>query len=252
MTARIRVGGLFVGLFDHASNFDDRRIQVTKMEMDCILKGYPPWYQDPLSLSNGHSVPHPIQDGSDVYRGGWIVAVGLSSTRPTALAFMETRKMDGLRNYVAVGRAFDRVLHSMTNLGKSFREPRVRIAQELVLSAYASERMAPSAFRDLFRRSLLTEDFGPGWFECTDFAQNLTNDQSKLIMQVFNQYEELSDDQIQGLDGILKTALRAALVGTYKVVTTILYDRTTHFRMLPELMQDRHIYVFERRDDYEN
>lgn len=55
---------------------------LTKAEIGRIASGYPPWYQESLLTSGGLRIPYPCKTLDDVARGGWIVAIGLSSQKP--------------------------------------------------------------------------------------------------------------------------------------------------------------------------
>lgn len=52
------------------------------------MNGYLPWYREHLSCVHGHSLPFPSRNHTDITRGGWVVAVGLTETvtkEPSAL-----------------------------------------------------------------------------------------------------------------------------------------------------------------------
>jgi hypothetical protein len=93
------------------------RIELTKKELERILDGYPPWYSEYLILANGDSIPHPIKSMDDVARGGWIVAIGLSSTRPTEQKCMKPGlpSEKPCRYPPALTSAFRRVSHGLRN-----------------------------------------------------------------------------------------------------------------------------------------
>lgn len=70
---------------------------LTKQELSLIIEGYPPCYRESVRLitqearqessaamsqSSMISIPSPIQEQRDIYRGGWILAEGLSRTMP--------------------------------------------------------------------------------------------------------------------------------------------------------------------------
>ncbi|KIM38520.1 hypothetical protein M413DRAFT_447749 [Hebeloma cylindrosporum] len=54
---------------------------LTILEIDRLLRGYPPFYREVLSC-NGMRVPSPIRTDRDVSRGGWVIGAGLSFTNP--------------------------------------------------------------------------------------------------------------------------------------------------------------------------
>jgi hypothetical protein len=50
---------------------------LTKAEVQCLIDGYPPFYREMINCGR-HIIPSPIRDDRDMYRGGWIISVGLS------------------------------------------------------------------------------------------------------------------------------------------------------------------------------
>jgi hypothetical protein len=97
-------------------------LERTKKETEKILDGYPPYYAETLRLVNGSHIPHPIQTVEDIYRGGWIVAVGLSRTLPTVSHRMKNLAEEEPRLPMAVRKAFARVIHGLKNAEKAFPE----------------------------------------------------------------------------------------------------------------------------------
>ncbi|PVI00095.1 hypothetical protein DM02DRAFT_614600 [Periconia macrospinosa] len=225
------------------------RIQVSKKEMDLLFQGYPPWYQDPLSLANRGQVPHPIQGSRDIFRGGWIVAVGLSRTLPISFEFLGPKKAGEAPEYAF--RALERITHRLKNLSQLFGGRRIELATELVDDArsYVQESAAPSSLWMYFERSAFTGGFGSRWHQDTrrEFAQTLTNNDCILAMQIFNQYEDLSESQKLSLEPILTLVLRAMLVGVYQVATEFHEYKKWERRkdqLPPELLTDRSVYLY--------
>jgi len=199
------------------------RLDVTKREMELILQGYPPWYQNPLRLPAGRAVHHPIRDQSDLSRGGWIVAVGLSPTLPVAAECMD--KKEG--SVAIVDQALDRVIHCLENLEKAFPEQErvsvaCRVAKKL-RSRHGRFGFSRSSFIYLFKDVILRAG------ELPDLINDWTYQQINTVMAVFSQYEPLTSEQTAELRPILETALRVALFGVYQVF--------------------KHLYVSGLRDD---
>jgi hypothetical protein len=223
------------------------RLDVTKREMELILQGYPPWYQNPLSLPDNRYIPHPILDPSDLSRGGWIVAVGLSPTVPVAPDFMD-RDSDG--RVVIVDRALDRMVHCLENLEKAFPgDQSVSIAHKLMQDVRSIRRFGYSGshLNALFRHSNF-EQGRQRWYAFRESTEGLTNQQISTAMQVFSRYAPPTNDEITELRPVLKTVFRAALVGTHQVLSHLYIadGRPQPYVLPPDLTKDGLVYVRER------
>ena len=110
------------------------RLDVTKLEMSCILKGYHPWFQPHLALANGKSILHPIRNADDTARGGWIVAVGLSSTLPVAYHFMSRDgECESKTKRTPLAHAFRRLLRCLQEVAQAIPgSPLVKSAQDII------------------------------------------------------------------------------------------------------------------------
>ena len=219
------------------------RLDVTKREMELILQGYPPWYQNPLRLPGGRAVPHPIRDQSDLSRGGWIVAVGASPTLPVPVDFMDRKE----NVVVIVDQALDRVIHCLENLRDAFpEEERVSVARTLVAKVRSeNSRFGCSRSRmvNLFKKANFNYHY------LSDITSGLTSQQINISMAVFNQYERLTSEQKVELEPVLETALRVAMLGVYRVVVHLnsFEARTDRLRITsPHLERDGFVYVRER------
>jgi hypothetical protein len=216
-------------------------------EMELILQGYPPWYQNPLSLPNNRYIPHPILHPSDLSRGGWIVAVGLSPTVPVAPDFMD-RDSDG--RVVIVDRALDRMVHCLETLEKAFPEEQsVSTAHRLMQYVRFIRRFGYSGsyLNALFRHSNF-EQGRQRWYAFRESTEGLTNQQIGTAMQVFSRYTPPTNDDITELRPVLKTALRAALVGTHQVLSHfyVADGRPQPYVLPPNLIKDGLVYIRER------
>jgi hypothetical protein len=246
------------------------RMSVTKKEMDCLFEGYPPWYQEPLLLANGNSIPYPVEDLDDAQRGGWIAAVGLSPTlpQPYQLIASEAKGSSWRRKHITLRKAFNRVLRGLEKIANVFPD------EELVAAA---RRIIENTSQGLLEHhdttSALLYPFlfgnpnpfdkvygGHGWVQMTnlDFARTLTDEQCKLAIQVFNHYNDLSDLETEQLKPIWRTVLRVILVGSYRVMDYFSecdggrYFENTMALEAPELGQNRTVYLRDRQEEDEN
>jgi hypothetical protein len=233
------------------------RIQVSKKEMDLVSQGYSPWYQDPLSLANGSRVPHPIQENADMYRGGWIVAIGLSPTPPITFAFLGLEGGEKMQKHVL--RALERIKHRLKNLFQIFRDPKIETAIGLVNLARSVVKgsCSQSRFNEQSSRYSLKLGFEMYWYERDTqlgFAETLTDNDCILAMQIFNQYEDLSDSQKLSLEGILMSTIRATLLGVYQVA---IFDPLCGWEILQEklpsdLLSDRRVYLYREHRNFDD
>lgn len=233
---------------------DEYRLDVTKHEMELIFRGYPPWYQNPLSIEGGRHVQHPIVDESDLSRGGWIVAVGLSPTRPVTRHFLERQN----RSLVIVERAIERVICCLKNLETAFpgvgmvpsahtvvRQVHARIGGGFGYSGSHLHRLFVVAG---FER-LVTRRHPP------KFIKGLTDEQIITTMKVFNYDEPLTTDEITQLRPVLESVVQACLLGVFKVVNHLYVIGARKDRpcpLPPELDNDGLVYIRERWESLED
>lgn len=247
-------------------------VDVSKHEMSCILDGYPPWYRRQLLLANGNYLQHPIHDTSDLTRGGWIAAVGLSRAEPLPYHFILRGKGgdrgSGFSEDCMLCLAFKRVIRGLESLAKAFPD------QELVLSA---RDIIQKTSDDLLTRGItttnllypfITSSFNkvfnqePWLRECgRDFASGLTDEQCGAIINVFTHYDELSVPETLQLQPILMVVLRVILVGSYHVLGYFQrYERRDFLYPLMretgltglELCANNLIYLRDRQEDDED
>jgi hypothetical protein len=201
------------------------RIELTKKGLERILNGYPPWYSEYLILANGGSIPHPIKSMDDVARGGWIVAVGLSSTCPTQQECLKHGLPSEMFDPPALSSAFNRISHGLRNTPKVYpTNPMVEAALELVDAIRRNDNTTSRLTVDI-RYSKLTEVFSRDvrglWVadEVKDYATGLSNEQCMIAIEVFNRYEDqLSEEVVVALNPILLVVSRAVVVGCYQVM----------------------------------
>ena len=233
------------------------RIEFVKKELERILDGYPPWYSEYLILANGDSIPHPIKSVDDVARGGWIVAVALSSTRPTDQECFKPGLPSGMSYRSALTSAFRRVSHGLRNTQKAFpTNSMVEEASRLVHIMGKGNMNSPEYY--MIIHSKLSKVFSEGgqrgsWVydNVKDYASGLSNEKCMMAIEIFSRYEDqLSEEVVVALEPILLVVLRAVMVGCYQVVEY--FDRRGHFedvqlvKVLKELESKRKpIYLRE-------
>jgi hypothetical protein len=229
------------------------RLKVTKLEMEGFLRGYPPWYQQPLVLANGNTMNHPIKDLEDLSRGGWIVAIGLSQAQPIAHDIMDRSNGKPSRPVI---NALLRIHHCLRNLMEALPEERiVREAEHLMCRCMAGRHIPRgSRLYSFFRTSLLSECFNSDrWFidepEIKRYASTLSDAQCVLIMRVFSQYDDPSNQDIEELQPVLEVAIRVAMTSVWKVLLNMSeYHESTVYEW-PEQIKSRAIYLRDRFED---
>jgi len=210
------------------------RLDVTKDEMSCILRGYPPWFQRRLRLANGNCIRHPIQRADDIARGAWIVAVGLSPTLPFAYHFLSR---DGEFERAAktkrtpLAHAFRRMLRSLqkvieaipeeSKLGRTAHEIIRWTSWKLIEGSNSTNLLHRFNSEEVhgFDRIYGQKDWAQDWSK--EYASSLSKEQCELLLQVFNHYshsDELSDAEITKLKPMVSVAMRAVMVGSYQVL----------------------------------
>lgn len=81
-------------LIGHLNNSQSRDFLLTKNECARILQGHPPYYRERVQTYRGDYFPYPEMANGGIRRGGWVVAVALSPTLPTA-AYIVQQHSDG-------------------------------------------------------------------------------------------------------------------------------------------------------------
>ena len=233
------------------------RLNITKVEIDFLLLGYPPWYTVKLLLANGESVPHPIISCESISRGGWVAAVGLSPTRPFLNSCMPSNHGEtNIHDLTPLERAFDRIIWRLSNLRTIFPSEAMLIdeAYRLVTTLrfkFNSHSMTSS----VFRYSVFATQFGDrDWFEHhteqavrRQFARGLSTEDSLLIIDVFTHYSDLTAGEIEALRPIIIVALRAVLVGCWEVFFyTHIFKRV---QFPPELDKFQTVYLRDESEE---
>lgn len=230
-------------------------LDVTKREMELILRGYPPWYRDPLPLPDNRNVLHPIKEAGDVSKGGWVVALGFSRTNAATLDFLKyvepvsTRSVYS-REWVAVNAALDRVVYCFNKLNQAFPEDTDVKKGKNLMESVSPIRLGPplsGLFLEFENSGLGPED--SDWFDSAgrptiDFTQGMTESQITTAMEVFNRSRQLTDDEINTLRPVLHNVVLAAAAGVYNVAEQFYcYSREEEHWPRPKLEGDGPVYL---------
>jgi hypothetical protein len=232
-----------------APRFGHYRLDVSKLEMELILQGYPPWYQNPMQLGRGREVQHPILDESDLSRGGWIIAVGLSPTLPITRHFWT--KADKLK---IVDRALNRIVACFANIELAYPgNPAVAKAHTVAKLVQKSSKSgfgySGSHLMMLYREHGFDALITSALRGSTELVEDLSDEQAVTAMNVFSFDEKLAQDQVAILEDRLEIVLQVCLLGVFKVLYHLYVVGSRHDRPCPipvELEGDGYIYVRER------
>lgn len=245
-----------------------RRLKITKYEMECFLKGYPPWYQQPLVLANGNAINNPIKEVDDISRGGWIVAIGLSPAQPIANDHLDCFYRDDYKPSGPIFNALLRLHHCLRNIAKALPEEKIiSEAEELMRRCEENHYIwTNSTLGRLFCSSELSARFNTDpekcfWFsnsaETARYASALSDAQCVLIMRIFSKYNDPTTKDIQELRPVLYVAIRVAMTGVYAVARYMItvhnpkvFERNRRALLeWPEQIKSRSIYLRDRFED---
>ncbi|MCJ1250365.1 hypothetical protein MMC30_007591 [Trapelia coarctata] len=252
------------------------RLDVMKHELSCILRGYPPWFQNSLRLANGKFIQHPIRNAGDIARGGWIVAVGLSPTLLIAYHFMsrdgEFEKAAKTKR-TTLAQAFRRLLRCLQKVARAIPEERLIWRAHDIIGWTSWKLIEGSNSANLLHKfnSGEVQEFDriyaqKHWAQdCNkDYARSLTKEQCELFTEALNHYShnnELSGREISSLKPMISLALRAVLTGSYQVLRYFQeherigsqYSQYSQFSKsvldVPEPCSSKFIYLRDRRED---
>lgn len=224
-------------------------LPLPKMEVECILRGYPPFYRSRIRLPWGEYVNSPIRSKDDITRGGWIVGVGISDCSQATLrhSMTFTQPYDGGRlwKYTLMANAVKRIGERFEDFSEHFpNDKAVKLGRELfaymiqhdsnlgVWSKYCSE---PEYF-----------DFSP-----LSNINELSASEWESVLLWFNRRDELSAADKAIFENHSKLIIHAALFGLRSVLSYGIYASHVYFypvtRLppMPELegRLSRHIYL---------
>ncbi|OTB08623.1 hypothetical protein M426DRAFT_316635 [Hypoxylon sp. CI-4A] len=192
----------------------EKRKPFTKLELERMLRGYPPWYREKLTTRAHVQLPFPIYRERDISRAGWIIAIGLvekgSSSYQKPLEIYRAlngrepvREQHGRMFRQAVVRCRD---HIRKNIGPCFPESQ-DVADALDALDYLISEGSPDGmplgrlgFGSIGRYGTL-----PGLLE------------SQFICDSFNEYRELDSIAKARLEPILHPTMYAAVHGARDV-----------------------------------
>jgi hypothetical protein len=208
---------------------------LTKKEISMMLKGYPPFYREQVSVFGGAVIPSPIQTDADVQRGGWVIILGLSSVRPLSLFMMPgeeeatyspTSYRNGRQFRTAIRRVHDilnnHFLRQFPNHHRYIQNV-VDSIQELLQTGTASALIALPSL-DIYA---------------------FNGEQCHTIVTVFNAYRPLTTNELAVLTPIITSVLSAALLGAVRI-TEYLKDRGKKIILPRVLMENRWSEIYLR------
>ncbi|KAI4241180.1 MAG: hypothetical protein L6R40_004716 [Gallowayella cf. fulva] len=178
------------------------RPDLTKRTIEGLLNGFPPWYRENVEIAHGPVVPHPIRSRDDLYRAGWVVAVGLSNIKPHSFAITQCDFM---------GQPISRILNKLKD------QIRPHFLQDPAIEAAISaiEYMIRSRTGSGVER-YLTADLHKGFV--TGVTSALSGSACIFAMELFNDVGPLSGQDKDRLVPILKPVVDAAFRGSYIVI----------------------------------
>ncbi|PMD31003.1 hypothetical protein L207DRAFT_573100 [Hyaloscypha variabilis F] len=196
---------------------------LTKGDLEGILAGYPPWYREYLQKGQNQRIPHPIQEPSDIFRAGWVIAVGLFWTTP-----LLGPQLDRTLKYKPIKRVFD-------------------ILSEKIMPEYPDNDNIISAVKVVRYMWETGSDSGVERYLTPDLfydRPNLSESCCVLAMRVFNDLCKLSHEDKSNLTPILLQVLQAAVHGT-KTVVSHYKDHELNEDWVPPCLRDpkRLVYI---------
>ncbi len=121
------IGGVYT-VHLKLNEFRPTNTTLTKNEISHFIQGYPPFYRTTVTTTGGLVLNHPITRASQISRGAWILAVGMTiSNGPTCLVYNMRRvtheKPDAYWRGTAVTAAFQMFGRTLQKL-KGYEEAR--------------------------------------------------------------------------------------------------------------------------------
>ncbi|KDR79442.1 hypothetical protein GALMADRAFT_137274 [Galerina marginata CBS 339.88] len=204
---------------------------LTVKEINCLLRGYPPYYREYLDCYN-QRVPSPIRNDADVYRGGWIIGVGLSSTTPVPLYFDTFRAPTEDRGTV-FWKAITRVKTIVENNIKPLF-PDERVARNIQATINGLDYLIKEKTISGLTHTLQYSDMA-GYT-----ARNLTQNECATVIRIFNDSPRLDEAGLarlkDELSPMLLEVLAAALDGARTCVDYVRNPGRELDRMMPDIL----------------
>ncbi|KAK8880194.1 hypothetical protein PGQ11_001488 [Apiospora arundinis] len=211
------------------------RSTLSKLELQSLLEGYPPWYRESFTTIDNIKLPFPIRDARDITRGGWIVAVGLMNLS------LDTQKP--LRVYRSTGDP------SKPGWGDAFRMAIVRCRDHIIRQIYphfTNDCAVEDAITALgYLIATRTGSAMPwGTLDGRRATPPLRGSDCRFVMQHFNDYSALTDPaDVTKYSRIIMPTMVAVVRGAFEVVQ-YLKDVGTELEIPPELIHfQEEIYI---------
>ncbi|KAI3324364.1 hypothetical protein HD806DRAFT_66423 [Xylariaceae sp. AK1471] len=220
----------------------DIRKALTKIELERMLSGYPPWYREKFVTRAKHEVPFPISDEKDIPRAGWIIAVGLmddnhKSQKPLALYRASNEpdepafRQNGGIFRQAVARCRN---HIRDRIAPHFPGDQ-DVADALTALTWLIEQLTGSGMPE--------GELGRDSHHAARVVPNLRYSDCVFVCKNFNAFEALDANAQARLAPILFPVMAAAVHGAYAVVQ-YLKDDGMELKIPPELLPlDREVWL---------
>jgi hypothetical protein len=188
-------------------------------DVDGLLKGYPPYYRMRLRTPSGHLVEHPIHSAEDVFRGGWIAAIGLC--KPIILGKHRMRDpgltpKEKLPHLLHVVRPFARILEAFHNFDRAFPDKNIKDVVKMAKEIRTHKRSNTSRSETWFWASDVIQKFPADEIHSQAYLKELTARQIQTALGAFNHFGPLSTTEIKLLGPVLDEVFVAVLVGMHK------------------------------------
>ncbi|KAK5054589.1 hypothetical protein LTR84_001480 [Exophiala bonariae] len=207
---------------------------LTKRELECIMKGYPPFYRESIQFEDGRKLKTPIASKEDGLRGGWIVGVGL-----TFYPYPTLR-----HNLTYTSPPDDRRIWKHTNIADAVRRVGERLEDFL---QYFPDELALKYGLQIYHEMLKDDGHRTMfWTLCEDktffdvpgasgspepFVRQLSVTEWDLVLVSFNRRTPLMDSAKALFQANLKTIILAVLKGLSYV---LVYGRAeSHYYSMP-------------------
>ena len=235
-------GEVLVHVLFNNSHFLDSPRNLTPHEIDCLLRGYPPYYRQYLKCYN-HRISSPIQSDADIYRGGWIIGVGLTSNRdrsqrplPVYVNTCPQVLVGWERTPPVFWRPLNRVLAIIKNNIKRLYKDE-RNARNIQATIEGLEYMIGEITESGVHAKLQNSDLYPSQL---GRDKELSAKECITAMAIFNESPHMDDQRLEKLKEeltpILLEVLKAALYGSISCVSYIKNGGREFNLMLPEAL----------------
>lgn len=226
-------------------------LNLTKGEVDCLMKGYPPFYRETIYCGI-YQIASPIRNRDDVARGGWVIGVGLSGghslgfekLQPTAVYWDNVEYCNHRTGTVRRGgvfwRSFDRVLDILeNNINKIFpTDADVQAVMDAI--AYMIRTESQSGVEACFNESKIPS-------EAT--IASLNRSECILAMNIFNRSPNIPENELLALKAEIEPILRpmtaAAYFGVRHCIAYLKNSGRELNRILPQLLMDEELIYLE-------